>query len=128
MFPDKVNRFILDGVSNSVSYTQDLWQWGFDGMDDTHKVSPLVPLVVVTSLIAKMVRQTLEGFFSSCAESGPKGCAFARHGSTAQELRARLDSIYEKLIERPLAVGQSGWGPGIVTASDVHYTVSLRES
>ncbi|GAA5838517.1 hypothetical protein JCM3766R1_006000 [Sporobolomyces carnicolor] len=103
MFPDKVNRFILDGVSNSVSYTQDLWQWGFDGMDDTHK--------------------TLEGFFSSCAESGPKGCAFARHGSTAQELRARLDSIYEKLIERPLAVGQSGWGPGIVTASDVHYTI-----
>ncbi|GAA5978813.1 hypothetical protein JCM5350_004830 [Sporobolomyces pararoseus] len=103
MFPDKVNRFILDGVSDSVSYTQNFWQWGIDGLTDTHK--------------------TLEGFFSSCADSGPKGCAFAHQNSTAQELRTRLDQIYESLKERPLAVGKSEWGPGVVTASDVHYSI-----
>ncbi|GAA5932039.1 uncharacterized protein JCM15063_001107 [Sporobolomyces koalae] len=103
MFPDKVNRFILDGVSDSLSYTRDFWQWGVDGMTDTHK--------------------TIDGFFSACAESGPKGCALARHNSTASELKARLAAIYETLRRRPLAVGQSEWGPGIVTASDVQYTV-----
>ncbi|GAA6010280.1 hypothetical protein JCM11491_006246 [Sporobolomyces phaffii] len=103
MFPQKVNRFVLDGVSDSVSYTQDFWQWGVDGMTDTHK--------------------TLSGFFSSCAESGPKGCAFASENSTATELRHRLDSIYDTLRERPLPVGTSDWGPGVVTASDVHYTI-----
>ncbi|GAA5911741.1 uncharacterized protein JCM6883_001253 [Sporobolomyces salmoneus] len=103
VFPEKVNRFILDGVSDSVSYTQDFWQWGIDGMTDTHK--------------------TLAGFFSSCAESGPQGCEFTRRNSTSQELRDRLDAIYEKLKERPLAVGKSELGPGVVTASDVHYTI-----
>ncbi|GAA5876330.1 hypothetical protein JCM16303_007102 [Sporobolomyces ruberrimus] len=103
MFPDKVNRFILDGVSDAVSYTQDFWQWGFDGMTDTHK--------------------TMQGFFDSCAESGPEGCAFARENSTSKELRQRLETIYETLGQQPLAIGKSEWGPGVVTASDVHYTI-----
>ncbi|GAA5830967.1 hypothetical protein JCM5353_004456 [Sporobolomyces roseus] len=103
MFPDKVNRFILDGVSDSVSYTQNFWQWGFDGMTDTHK--------------------TFDGFFSACAESGPKGCQFAKENSTSSDLKGRLEKIYEKLRKRPLAVGKSEWGPGVVTSSDVSNTI-----
>jgi sugar phosphate isomerase/epimerase len=100
-------------------------------MTDTHKVSCLshsVSLFSVKGLTPNRFNQTLEGFFSSCAESGPEGCAFAHRSSTAKELAERLDGIYERLKERPLTVGSSEWGPGVVTASDVHYTVSSLSS
>ncbi|CAE6472918.1 unnamed protein product [Rhizoctonia solani] len=36
--PDLVKRMVLDGVSDSESYFNDIKQWGRDGMQDTHKV------------------------------------------------------------------------------------------
>ncbi|GAA6058896.1 hypothetical protein JCM10212_002848 [Sporobolomyces blumeae] len=103
MFPDKINRFVLDGVSDSVSYTRDMWQWGKDGMADT--------------------RKTFDGFLSSCAEAGQERCAFAQVNSTLESLKHRLETMYDNLRERPLAVGSSSAGPGIVTASDAQYAV-----
>ncbi|KAG8791101.1 hypothetical protein FRC12_010151 [Ceratobasidium sp. 428] len=38
MRPDLVNRMVLDGVVNAESYYNDVWQFGRDGMVDTHKV------------------------------------------------------------------------------------------
>ncbi|KAG9075531.1 hypothetical protein FS749_012786, partial [Ceratobasidium sp. UAMH 11750] len=37
MRPDLVKRMVLDGVSNAESYFNDIWQWGRDGMAETHK-------------------------------------------------------------------------------------------
>lgn len=39
MFPDLVQRVLLDGVSDSNLYTNNLLEWGQSGMEDTHKVS-----------------------------------------------------------------------------------------
>ncbi|GAA5865149.1 hypothetical protein JCM1840_003923 [Sporobolomyces johnsonii] len=103
MFPDHVHRFILDGVSDSVAYTNNFWDWGRAGMVDT--------------------RKTYEGFLASCAESGPSGCAFAKENSTAASLEKRIEALYEKLRMAPHPVGVSALGPGIVTASDVQYTI-----
>lgn len=38
MRPDLVKRMVLDGVSDSESYFNDVLQWGRDGMVETHKV------------------------------------------------------------------------------------------
>ncbi|BGP48868.1 hypothetical protein JCM10450v2_004747 [Rhodotorula kratochvilovae] len=104
MFPELVGRVVLDGVPDAEAYTQNLFDWGRAGMVDTRKV--------------------LEGFFSSCATSGPLGCAFAREkNSTAEALEARYDALLERLREEPLPVGTSAVGPGVLSASDVQYTV-----
>jgi hypothetical protein len=39
MFPDQVGQFVLDGVSDSIEYSQNLWNWGRSAMDHTSKVS-----------------------------------------------------------------------------------------
>ncbi|GAA5947973.1 hypothetical protein JCM3775_001144 [Rhodotorula graminis] len=104
MFPELVGRVVLDGVSDSQTYTNDLLEWGRSGMHDTRKV--------------------IEGFFSSCAESGPRGCAFApRDNSTGEALEKRYDALLERLRDEPMPVGASAVGPGVLTASDVQYTM-----
>ncbi|GAA5900239.1 hypothetical protein JCM8208_002061 [Rhodotorula glutinis] len=103
MFPEHVGRVVLDGVSDSQTYTNDLLEWGRSGMHDTRKV--------------------IEGFFSSCAESGPLGCAFARDKSTAKSLEERYDALLERLRDEPMPVGKSAVGPGVLSASDVQYTM-----
>ncbi|KDN37692.1 hypothetical protein RSAG8_09960, partial [Rhizoctonia solani AG-8 WAC10335] len=49
--PDLVKRMVLDGVSDSESYFNDILQFGRDGMQDTHKV--------------------ISGFITTCVEAGP---------------------------------------------------------
>ncbi|CAE6538282.1 unnamed protein product [Rhizoctonia solani] len=104
LFPDLVNRMVLDGVSNAESYFNDVLQWGRDGMQDGSKV--------------------LTGFLSTCAEAGPEYCAFAvpRVGSkreTTESLRERLNSLFAKLSNAPLTVPDSAAGSGIIKASDL---------
>jgi len=38
--PDLVKRMVLDGVSDSEAYFNDILRWGRSGMQDTHKVHP----------------------------------------------------------------------------------------
>ncbi|GAA5854084.1 hypothetical protein JCM8547_008219 [Rhodosporidiobolus lusitaniae] len=103
MFPDLVGRFILDGVSDAEKYHENLWEWGLGGMNTTRKV--------------------IEGFFNGCVASGPAGCAFAREGSTAEDLEERYWALLEKLRAEPLAVGSSEVGPGTIGPSEVQYTI-----
>ncbi|KAG9122626.1 hypothetical protein FRC07_000916 [Ceratobasidium sp. 392] len=112
MRPDLVKRMVLDGVSNAESYFNDVWQWGRDGMDETHK--------------------TLTGFLSTCAEAGPKYCAFAAPPGksdviqTTQTLRKRLNTIYARLNKHPMVVESSSVGPGVLTASSLQKNVFNR--
>ncbi|KDN37693.1 hypothetical protein RSAG8_09961, partial [Rhizoctonia solani AG-8 WAC10335] len=105
LFPDLVNRMVLDGVSNAESYFNDLLQWGRDGMQDGPKV--------------------LTGFLSTCAEAGPEYCAFAvprsksDHKETTESLRKRVDNLFQKLGKEPLIVPDSAAGSGIIKASDL---------
>ncbi|KAG9092178.1 hypothetical protein FRC06_000214 [Ceratobasidium sp. 370] len=107
MRPHLVKRMILDGVSNAESYHKSTYQWGMDGMADSHK--------------------TLSGFLNSCADAGPDRCEFARSidgtPTTPTSLRARLESLYNQLREQPMPV--SGAGPGFLTASDAKLAVHM---
>ncbi|KAG8703489.1 hypothetical protein FRC08_002806 [Ceratobasidium sp. 394] len=105
MRPDLVKRMVLDGVSNSESYFNDVWQWGRDGMAETHK--------------------TFTGFLSTCAEAGPEHCAFAvpPRGSSATQttksLQKRLDAIIARIDKEPMVIADSLFGPGLLTAASL---------
>ncbi|ORY58006.1 Alpha/Beta hydrolase protein [Leucosporidium creatinivorum] len=103
MFPELVERVWLDGVSDSVAYTNNFWDWGRAGMNDTQK--------------------TYDGFLSSCASSGPLGCGLAQENSTAKGIGSRVQTLIDQLRETPLPVGRSKVGPGVVTASQVQYAI-----
>ncbi|KZT62531.1 alpha/beta-hydrolase [Calocera cornea HHB12733] len=99
MFPEKVHRVMLDGVSSARFYHRDIYEWGRSGMDDTQKV--------------------WQGFLSSCAKAGPARCALAKGDDTAESILARFDKMLETLIEQPVPVSWGGVTSGIITASDV---------
>lgn len=64
---------------------------------------------------------------SSCAESGPKGCALAKGDDTAASIGDRLAALQDKLRAQPLPVFSSKVGPGIVGPADIQYTVSYAD-
>ncbi|KAH7334290.1 TAP-like protein-domain-containing protein [Rhizoctonia solani] len=104
--PDLVKRMVLDGVSDSESYFNDILQWGRDSMQNTNK--------------------TLTGFLSTCLDAGPNFCSLAvppvgsNETQTVDSLRKRLDSIYSQLAQEPLIVPDSrSAGSGFLKASDV---------
>ncbi|KAG9086977.1 hypothetical protein FRC07_012944 [Ceratobasidium sp. 392] len=69
--------------------------------------------------------KTFTGFLSTCAEAGPKFCAFAvppgksNVTQTTATLRARLNAIIDRLDKQPIVVDDSPAGPGIFTASNL---------
>ncbi|KZO89839.1 hypothetical protein CALVIDRAFT_569600 [Calocera viscosa TUFC12733] len=84
MFPDKVHRVLLDGVSSARLYTTDMFDWGRSGMDDTNKV--------------------WTGFLSSCAKAGPDRCTLAKGNDTESSIRQRFDKMVDSLIEQPVRI------------------------
>ncbi|RDW71456.1 hypothetical protein BP6252_08019 [Coleophoma cylindrospora] len=99
MFPDKVGRMILDGTE----YVRDHrlvggfgWTALDNGTDAWH-----------------------DGFLGECLNAGPDYCALAkpRQGEnvTLEELEARLRTLLQSLIERPIPGYHESSGPSLVT-------------
>ncbi|CAE6414369.1 unnamed protein product [Rhizoctonia solani] len=107
MRPDMVKRMVLDGVSNSESYFDDILQFGRDAMQDTHKV--------------------ISGFITECVEAGPPGCALAltqdNKTETAEGLTKRIDALYNRFEQEPLVIGDLPAGTGIIQAHSVQYLI-----
>ncbi|KAK5201450.1 hypothetical protein LTR16_002625 [Cryomyces antarcticus] len=93
MFPDRIERMILDGVVNAPNYLQALWS---DNLIDTEKV--------------------LRSFYHHCASAGPSACALARKDSTAAEIEKRVHDILLGIFHNPLPV--NGTIPEVITYSD----------
>ncbi len=83
MFPDRINRLVVDGVVDAYDYEQTLWQ---DNLVDTEK--------------------ELDLFYHHCARVGPLGCALANITGTTTEagVKARTQAILESLWHNPLPV------------------------
>ncbi|KAK0202247.1 TAP-like protein-domain-containing protein [Desarmillaria ectypa] len=79
MFPDKVERIVLDGVLDMDGYySGDLR----NELADTDK--------------------DMQSFFDGCVAAGPDACAF--YASTAEEISKNLNSLYESLLTQPVPV------------------------
>ena len=97
MFPDRINRLIVDGVVDAYDYTKALW---LDNLVDTEK--------------------GLELFYYHCARVGFPTCALANeHGATTEEsVKQRMINITESLYHNPLPI-LSTKRPDVVTYSTV---------
>ncbi|PBK86199.1 hypothetical protein ARMGADRAFT_1017465 [Armillaria gallica] len=79
MFPDKVERMVLDGVVDVNAYYSGDWR---NSIVDADKV--------------------MQSFFDGCVAAGPDACAF--YASTAEQISNNLDSLYDSLLIQPVPV------------------------
>ena len=94
MFPNRIERLVLDGVVDAPDYLKTLWT---DNLVDTEK--------------------DMQTFFDLCAEAGPSKCALASKDDSPADTRAKFDGILKKLYHNPLPV--TGLIPEVVTYSDI---------
>ncbi|KAH7335772.1 TAP-like protein-domain-containing protein [Rhizoctonia solani] len=86
MFPDRVGRFIIDGVVNP-------WDW-----------ATKQPLQVGYGSVNSS-DATFNGFASSCATAGPLKCAIAQQGSTADSIRDWVFNLIALAYDNTKATG-----------------------
>ncbi|KAF8905797.1 hypothetical protein CPB84DRAFT_1844791 [Gymnopilus junonius] len=97
MFPDKVERLVIDGVVDAENYYS----------------SPLDNNLQGTDVV-------LESFFTGCAKAGPSRCAF--WAPTAEDIRKNLDASYDLIRSKPVPV-LTGSGYGMVDYSSLRGAV-----
>lgn len=97
MFPDRINRLIVDGVVDAYDYRKTLW---LDNLVDTE--------------------QDLKLLYYHCARVGWPKCAMANETgeTTVEGVKARIDNITASLYHNPMPI-VSRQGPAIITYSDV---------
>ncbi|KAK0229647.1 hypothetical protein EDD85DRAFT_939884 [Armillaria nabsnona] len=98
MFPDKVERMLLDGVLDVVGYYSGISASRRHGISITEAV--LFP-VDWRNQVAD-AEKDLQSFFDGCVAAGPDACAF--YASTSEEISSNLDAIYESLLTEPVPV------------------------
>ncbi|KAJ7209102.1 hypothetical protein C8J57DRAFT_1402317, partial [Mycena rebaudengoi] len=79
MFPNSVERIVIDGVINSKDYYKLDWS---SGLFDTDKV--------------------WQSFYDGCVAAGPDRCPF--YARTAEDIGAKMERIYASLRTRPIPV------------------------
>jgi pimeloyl-ACP methyl ester carboxylesterase len=80
LFPNRVGRFIIDGVQDVEDYYFGSWSQNLLQGDES-----------------------VDAFFRYCAEAGPK-CALYRNGTTATEIKQRFDAVLKDLEDSPVPV------------------------
>ncbi|CAO1639184.1 unnamed protein product [Sympodiomycopsis kandeliae] len=104
MYPDRVGRMLLDGLENIR-----------DGRTTTGFGS---------AALYDIVRAFNDGFIGECIRSGPKGCALASKPHTNETdsisgLHSRMQTIFDKLIQRPISATHPTLGPGLIRYKDL---------
>ncbi|PPQ95846.1 hypothetical protein CVT26_015976 [Gymnopilus dilepis] len=79
MFPDNIERFVIDGVVDSENYYATLWS---NNLLDTDKA--------------------FDTFLTGCAEAGPEGCKF--WAPTPDDIRQNLTALFDSVRARPVPV------------------------
>ncbi|CAI6333627.1 unnamed protein product [Periconia digitata] len=95
MFPDRVEKMVLDGVLNAEEYYNNDWRQNVDQMDDG-----------------------MAEFSKLCHSAGPEKCSF--WGPTPANITCRIDQILDSLKHQPVAIsGVPSGTPAMVTHSDL---------
>ncbi|KAM6503183.1 TAP-like domain containing protein, partial [Amanita muscaria] len=99
LFPDKVERLIIDGVDDAENYYTTAW---LANLLDTDKV--------------------MQTFFDGCFAAGPSNCAF--YASSPEAISQNLQQIYKSVASRPIfVVSNSTSSYGVVDYSVVRISV-----
>ncbi|GAB7353862.1 hypothetical protein MBLNU459_g4221t2 [Dothideomycetes sp. NU459] len=102
MFPDRIDRVILDGVCDSHDYYFGTW---FANLQDADKI--------------------LGRFFDYCDEAGPESCSFYSPGGP-DGIKKAYDELIQDVFQHPRAVTSTATrGPDVITWSDVKSMVRL---
>lgn len=100
MFPDKVGRMILDGVSHVDRYVNPVWERSIVDAD-----------------------AIWDKFFDYCAENEVM-CSFYRSGDGPEDIRQRFREVLARLEDHPYIVFPAQVNiPSLLTASDVKKTI-----
>ena len=103
MFPTSVGRMILDGTEY-VRDHRELGGFGWTALDNA-------------------TNAWHDGFLGECLNAGPEHCALARGNNssppTIDELEARLRTLIDSFITRPVSAFSKLSGPSIITYSEV---------
>ncbi|CAH0003706.1 unnamed protein product [Clonostachys byssicola] len=111
LFPDRVGRILLDAAQ----YVRDQRKLGG----------------YATSSLYNVVDTWRDGFLRECLEAGPDHCALATPvaessgPTTLKELEARMQRLFNSLIEQPLSGYSPISGPAIVTYSQVVFWIYI---
>ncbi|TEB32535.1 hypothetical protein FA13DRAFT_1687269 [Coprinellus micaceus] len=99
LYPDKVERMVLDGVADAEDYYATAW---LNSLTDSEK--------------------TLQLFFDHCAEAGPANCPF--YSLTPSDIQGNIIALQDKLIAEPIAVRTDTYY-GIVDHSTLHFNLFI---
>ncbi|KDR86162.1 hypothetical protein GALMADRAFT_132746 [Galerina marginata CBS 339.88] len=108
LFPDKVDRLIIDGLS--IHYRYDL--------DSDNMLGVLDMEGYYSSNWANEVLDTdkvLQAFFDGCFKAGPKACAF--YDKSPAAISHNLDALYKKVIAQPIVA----YSPSLPTYGIIDY-------
>ncbi|KAI5248396.1 hypothetical protein E4T42_05665 [Aureobasidium subglaciale] len=101
MYPDRVERIVLDGVCNAPDYFFGPW---FSALADADAI--------------------LSSFFSHCHDAGPELCSY--HSSTPEHIKQNYEILLEEIRKQPkIVLGSKSRGPDVITWSDVKSMVRL---
>lgn len=95
MYPDKVERVIIDGVFDGYNYRNTSWN---SNLVDTDAV--------------------WDSFNTFCTQAGPKNCPL--YEPTADAVKSRVQAIFDGLAEEPRAIPFAPGGPMVLTEKTVH--------
>lgn len=97
MYPDRIHRFILDGVVDS---------------EEFYKAGPMRSLLDTDKI--------WDRFFKYCFEAGPSRCKFHLDNTSPEGIRQQFDELLERVRNFPIAVpAVGGFGPEIISYQDV---------
>ncbi|KAF7977546.1 hypothetical protein HWV62_3330 [Athelia sp. TMB] len=101
LFPERVGRIAMDGMEYVVD-GREPWGWGTTSLDN-------------------VTNAWEDGFLGECLVAGPGRCALAPssedsgENATLTALVARMDNLFDRILQRPIPGFTPKAGPGIVT-------------
>lgn len=104
LFPDRINRMVLDGVVDSEDYYAGGWKTSIYDTDEAFRA-----------------------FFRTCFDAGPKLCAFHKNATSWEQLEERYNVILAALKQSPFPVAdpfsqyatELAFIPAVVTWQDL---------
>ncbi|PPQ73621.1 hypothetical protein CVT24_007620 [Panaeolus cyanescens] len=98
MFPDKIERMVIDGVGDADDYYSTTWS---TSLFDTDKV--------------------FDAFILGCHEAGSSGCAFWE--PTVSKIRHKLTNLFNDVRQYPVSVASAGGIHGVVDVDLLRSTI-----